>query len=50
MKINKIAFLLLFVLNCIACSEDKLNEVSVIDEGKAQIESTELNQRNQRVL
>lgn len=42
MKINKIAFLLLFVLNCIACSEDKLNEVSVIDEGKAQIESTEL--------
>ena len=42
MKINKIAFLLLFVLNCIACSEDKLNEVSVIDEGKAQIEATEL--------
>ena len=29
-------------LNCIACSEDKLNEVSVIDEGKAQIEATEL--------
>ena len=42
MKINKIAFLLLFVLNCIACSEDKLNEVSVIDESKAQIEATEL--------
>ena len=42
MKINKIAFLLLFVLNCIASSEDKLNEVSVIDEGKAQIEATEL--------
>ena len=42
MKINKMAFLLLFVLNCIACSEDKLNEVSVIDESKAQIEATEL--------
>ena len=41
-KITKIAFILSFILSCVACSEDKLSENSVIDENKTQIESTEL--------
>ncbi len=44
MKINitKIAFILSFILSCVACSEDKLSGNSVIDENKTQIEATEL--------
>lgn len=41
-KITKIAFILSFILSCVACSEDKLSENSVIDENKTQIEATEL--------
>lgn len=41
-KITKIAFILSFILSCVACSEDKLSGNSVIDENKTQIESTEL--------
>lgn len=41
-KITKIAFILSFILSCVACSEDKLSVNSVIDENKTQIEATEL--------
>ena len=41
-KITKIAFILSFILSCVACSEDKLSGNSVIDENKTQIEATEL--------
>ena len=41
-KIAKIAFILSFILSCVACSEDKLSGNSVIDENKTQIEATEL--------
>lgn len=41
-KITKIVFILSFILSCVACSEDKLSENSVIDENKTQIEATEL--------
>lgn len=41
-KITKIAFILSFILSCVACSEDKLSGNSVINENKTQIEATEL--------
>ena len=41
-KITKIAFILSFILSCVACSKDKLSGNSVIDENKTQIEATEL--------
>ena len=41
-KTTKIAFILSFILSCVACSEDKLSGNSVIDENKTQIEATEL--------
>ena len=41
-KITQIAFILSFILSCVACSEDKLSGNSVIDENKTQIEATEL--------
>ena len=34
-KITKIAFILSFILSCVACSEDKLSGNSVINENRS---------------